>query len=229
MRVYLPAGVIALTIAIAGFWPTYFGPLFRGTVQALPIIHIHAAVFVVWLLLVITQAALAATGRTALHIRIGEVGLYFGLAVIAVGIITAFALFAARIEAGHVREAQDKLFVPLTDMMVFAPFFAAAWLYKRRPEIHKRLIIVATTILLIAAVHRMTFLGPRPVAAPTLLAVWLAPIYLGMTADLIKRRIVHPVYLAGIAAILYLKFLRVPLFQSDAWKSFAEWLTTFYV
>jgi hypothetical protein len=229
MRVYLPVGVIALTIAIAGFWPTYFGPLLSGTVQALPIIHIHAAVFVAWLLLVITQAALAATGRMALHIRIGEVGLYFGLGVIAVGIITAFALFAARIEAGHVQEAQDRLFVPLTDLMVFAPFFAAAWLCKRRPEIHKRLIIVATTILLIAAVHRMTFLGPRPVAAPTLLAVWLAPIYLGMTADLIKRRIVHPVYLAGIAAILYLKFLRVPLFQSDAWKGFAEWLTTFYV
>lgn len=114
-------------------------------------------------------------------------------------------------------------------MLVFAPFLAAAWFYRRKPEIHKRLIIVASTILLIAAVHRMTFLGGPPPPVPQLLLVWLAPICLGMGYDLVKRRTVHPVYLLGVAAVVYLKFLRKPLCNSEAWKDFVGWVTTFCV
>ena len=51
---------------------------------------------------------------------------------------------------------------PLRDMIVFAPFLAAGWIYRRRPEIHKRIMLVATTILLVAAVSRMRFWGLPP-------------------------------------------------------------------
>jgi hypothetical protein len=96
--------------------------------------------------------------------------------------------------------------------------------------VHTRLVIVATTILLIAAVHRMTFiLGARPIPPARLLLVWLAPIYIGMIHDLVSQRRVHLVYVIGIAAILYMKFYRMPLFESPLWKGFAAWLTTFYV
>lgn len=69
-----------------------------------------------------------------------------------------------------VQEARNRLFVPLTDIMVFVPFFAAAWLLRHKPELHKRLIIVATTMLLIAAVHRIPFLGGTGAAAPRRMA-----------------------------------------------------------
>ncbi|HVF16784.1 MAG TPA: hypothetical protein VNA21_07720 [Steroidobacteraceae bacterium] len=221
---------MAALIAVTGFWPTYFGPLLAGTLETLPVIHIHAAVFVGWLLLVIAQAALAATGRRALHVKLGSFGIIYGVFLIFVGLATAFVHFAVRIEAGNIEQARNQLFVPLTDLMVFTPFLFAAWLYRRNPEVHKRLIIVATTVLLIAAVHRMTFiLGARPIPPARVLLVWLAPIYLGMIHDLVKQRRVHPVYVIGIAAIIYMKFYRVPLFESQAWKSFAAWLTTFYV
>jgi hypothetical protein len=227
-RIYIPAAIAATAIAIVGFWPTYFGPMVAGTLQAVPMIHLHAAVFIGWLLIVIAQAALAAAGHRAMHIKVGNAGMLYGVLLIIVGIATAFSQFAARIDAGQIQEARDRLFVPLTDMMVFIPFLAAAWRYRRKPEIHKRLIVVATTILLIAAVHRMTILGPRPLAPYKILVVWLAPIYMAMLYDLIKRRLVHPVYLMGIAAILYLKFLRIPLFKSAAWSEFSGWLTRFY-
>ena len=154
----------------------------------------------------------------------------YGVFLIFVAVATAFVMFGNRIETAQIQEAQNKLFVPLTDMMVFAPFLAAAWWYRRRPEIHKRLIVVATTILLIAAVHRMTFiLGPPPIAPAKILLVWLAPIYVAMIYDFVKSRTVHPVYLIGMLAVVYLKFGRIPLFNSEAWKDFAAWVTTFYV
>jgi hypothetical protein len=228
-RIYVLAAFLALAIALAGFWRTYFGPLLAGSLQSSSIIHVHAAVFIGWLLLVIAQASLAATGRKSLHIRVGNVGMVYGVFVLLVGLTTALALFAMRIDAGRIQEAQDKLFAPLTDMLVFAPFLAAAWIYRRRPEVHKRLIIVATTILLIAAVHRMTFLGARPIPPARLLLVWLAPIYLGMIYDFVKQRLIHPVYLLGIVAVVYLKFFRVSVFKSRAWDDFASWLTSLYL
>lgn len=225
-RSYVPAACVAALIAIVGFWPTYFGPLFAGTLHSLPIIHIHAAVFTGWVVLVIVQAALAATGHRSMHVKVGAIGFLYGALLVLVGLATALAHFKIRIETGDIQAAQTQLFVPLTDLMVFTPFLAAAWLTRRRPEIHKRLIIVATTILLIAAVHRMTFiLGPRPIPAVRLLLVWLAPIYLGMIYDLAKQRTVHPVYVLGIAAIVYMKFFRMPLFESHAWQALAGWLT----
>jgi hypothetical protein len=227
-RIYAPVGVLAILIAIAGFWPTYFGPMASGTLEAQPIIHLHAAVFTGWLVLVVAQAWLAATRRIALHVRVGSFGMLYGAGLVLVGVATAFVLFAQRIEAGEVEVAQNKLFAPLTDLMVFTPFLAAAWVYRRKPEVHKRLIVVATTILLIAAVHRLTLLGERPAPPVRILLVWLAPIYLAMTYDWIKSRRVHPVYLLGVAAVIYLKFFRVPLFKSELWRDSAAWFTTWF-
>ena len=49
-------------------------------------IHIHAAVYSGWPALFIAQAAFAATGRVALHLRLGKIGMWYGLVVILVGV-----------------------------------------------------------------------------------------------------------------------------------------------
>jgi hypothetical protein len=64
-----------------------------GTVAAPLVIHLHAAVFVAWLGLFTTQAALAATGRVATHPRLGPWLFAFGVLLIAMGLIAAFAKF----------------------------------------------------------------------------------------------------------------------------------------
>ena len=226
--VYLVAAALAIATAIAGFWPKYFGPFFAGSLQAIPVIHLHAAVFIGWLAIFAMQAWFAARGRMTLHRRVGEYAMYWGVLVIVVGVVTSFVVFGERIATGNVREANIKLFVPLTDLAVFLPFFAAAWVYKRRPEWHKRFMLVATTILLVAAVHRIRFLGGPPPPVPKLLALWLAPIYIAMVYDFVKSRTVHWIYLLGIGAILFLKFGRFGMAQSDTWHDMAAWFASFY-
>ena len=220
--------IISIAIALTGFWPTYFGRLLTTGVQVLPIVHLHAVVFSGWLALLLTQALLAANGRVALHMRVGRIGMAYGALLFVVGELTAFAVFGARVASGDVAAARAQLFAPVTDLLVFAPVLAAAWIYRQRPEIHKRLIVVATSVLLIAAVHRIALFGSPPPPLPILLLVWLAPILLGIAHDLVTRRSVHPVYLLGIAAIVFLKFLRRPLARSDGWRGFVDWLVTAY-
>jgi len=82
---------------------------------------------------------------------------------------------------------------------------ALRWrIYRRRPEIHERLIIVATCTLLIAAVHRFVFF------------------------DFVKQPIVHPVYIIGIGASLIMKFGRAWMLDTQAYQSFTRWLAGFY-
>ena len=233
-RIYVPAAILATVIALAGFWPSYFGPLLAGTVDTIPLIHFHAAVYTGWLVLVIAQGVLAATGQTALHMKIGKLGMSYGVFLIFVGFATAFTRFAQRIDADKVQDAQRILFGPLTDMLVFSAFLGAAWLYRRQPEIHKRLIIVATTVLLIAAVGRMPFWKSAPAMSlswphiGTFLLVWLSPIYVAMIYDYVRRRLIHPVYVIGILTLGVLR-LRNPLRQSEAWLDFSAWLAAFYI
>ena len=66
-RLYVGLALLAIAIAAVGFWPSYFGPLLAGGVEKPSFIHLHAAVYVGWLALFLSQATLAATGRTASH------------------------------------------------------------------------------------------------------------------------------------------------------------------
>jgi hypothetical protein len=219
-RFYIGISLLAVLIVAMGFWPTYFGPLLAGAADHPPVIHVHAAVFSGWLALFGAQVVLAASGQIALHRKVGEIGIWYGVVIILVGLTTAFSQFADRVEAGRLEEAQTRLLAPLSDMIVFPIFFGAAVYYRHKPELHKRLMLVATTTLLVAASLRMGFL-PRPMR----LLVWFSPILLGMAYDLIKRRSIHPVYIIGLAA-LYVLSLRGALVDTDAWLAFSGWLAT---
>ena len=197
-----------------------------GSSSASTLVHVHAAVFVTWLAMFVAQAALAATGRVALHMRLVPWLFAFGILLMVVGVLTALGRFEGAVSAGQLATAQRRLFAPLRDIVFFTPFLAAAWIYRRVPEIHKRCLLVATTILLVAAVVRMKFLGTPPVAA-LLFLIWPLPIYVGMVHDYVTKRLIHPVYVMGLLAIGSMQLI-LPLNASQPWLDFTAWLATFY-
>jgi hypothetical protein len=223
-RFYIGISLLIAVIAAMGFWRTYFGPLLAGIVDAPTVIHVHAAVYSGWVALFAVQVMFAATGQLALHKKLGAVGIWYGIALIAVGLITAFSQFEDRVEAGRIEEAQTRLLGPVTDMIVFPIFFGAAVWYRRNPELHKRLMLVATTTLLVAAAMRMSFMG-EPLPRPTRIVIWFSPILFGIAYDLIAKRMIHPVYVLGLAA-LYLLSMRGALVETEGWLAFTGWLAT---
>lgn len=228
-RIYLPVAVVTLIVSIVGFWASYYGRLLAGNATTPAVIQVHAAVFIGWISLLIAQAWLAATNRLALHIKFGRYAMIYGALLVTMGIVATFAAFGTHLRNGNLQRAETILFVGLTDMLAFAPFLAAAWWYRARPELHKRLIVVATTMLLVAPAHRMHwFLGGPPAPAAYVLLIWLAPIYLAMAHDFITRRIVHPVYLIGVVTVIYMKFWRMEVYRSEMWREIADWLKSIY-
>ena len=221
-KFYIAASGLMAAIALVGFWPTYFGSLANLSVQKSAVIHFHAAVMVGWLALFVTQVALAATGHVRSHRRLGQIGIGYGVLVILVGLTTTFYQFAGRIHDVGLEGSLDYPTWPLVDMILFAPFFALAVAYRRRPEIHKRLMIVATTTLLVAAALRMGL------PWPLMLAVWFSPILIGIAYDLVRQRLIHPVYLIGLA-VLFVSSFRDALMDTDVWLGLTRWLGAFLV
>ena len=219
---YVGLSVLVTVIAFVGFWPTYFGPLVSGTVEKLPVIHVHAAVYVGWLAIFIAQAAFASARRMDLHIRLGNFAIGYGVLVIVIGVTVAVSMFAVRVREGNLADAQARLAAPLSDMVLFAPLFAAAISLRRKPEVHKRLMIVATTLLLVAAVGRMTFIG----APWLLLLVWCSPILLGAAYDVVRRHTVPWIYLGGVILVLARRFGTPLVRDSSVWHDWTAWLAT---
>jgi hypothetical protein len=223
---YVALAVLIAALALAGFWRSYFGSLLTGNVvETLPLVHFHIAVYVGWLALFVAQAAFAAAGRIDLHVKVGRFGIGYGWFVVAIGLLVGFGMFVVRVRAGAEAEAIGRLFGPVLDMLVFAPLFAAAVHYRGKPELHKRLMLLAMVTLLVPAVSRMRAVMPSLVLVQL---VWSAPILLAMAYDYAKRRIVHPIYVFGLVLLLVESpAVRAAARASQPWRSIGAWLAGF--
>ena len=208
-------GVTLLLIAMVavGFWPSYFGPLTRGGVTRPWVIHLHGAIFSGWMALLLFQVSLASAGRVQLHRRVGSLGIAYGALVLGLGIVVSFAAPVLHVRAGEwtVDRAAAFMLLPLVDMVLFAGFFGAAIRYRRKPEIHKRLVLAATVALAFAAAARMSF--PSPLL---FLLVWLFPLLIAMTFDVVSRGRVHSVNVLSVA-VFSLAFVRIFYQESETW------------
>ena len=203
-----------LAIVVIGFGPSYVWPLLRGALTFPGVVHAHAVVFIGWMALLMAQVIVAARGNLHLHRRIGRWGIAYGCLVILMGLIVGPASALIKVDSGVWTrdQAAASLLVNFGDMVSFAVWFGAAIWYRGRPEIHRRLMVVATVALLFAALARWTFVGSGLARA----GIWLSPIFLGMVHDWITRRRIHPVYIIGSIA-LFLFALRLFVARSEAW------------
>jgi hypothetical protein len=226
---YVGLAIMIAAIVAAGFSRSFYGT-FVGGVMHPWIIHVHAAVYVGWLALLIAQTVLAARGRIALHRKVGRFGIAYGVLVFALGLIVAVAMPVINAHAGlwDTARAEQFLAIPLGDMVLYGSFFGAAVAYRSRPEIHKRLIVLTAVAIMFAAVGRAaTNAGvliddPDAFSSTALrLALWYSPVIVAMAHDLVTRRRIHSVYWIGVAAMA-VALLRLPWSQTDQWHGIAR-------
>jgi hypothetical protein len=223
-----------LAVAVVGFTPTYWIPLLTGRIAVDPIVHLHAFVFYGWLTLLVVQSRLIAARRLTRHREFGVFGASWATLMSCVGIAAAVNGIRQADAAGFGDAARAFSVVPITGILFFAALFAIALLNVKRPDVHKRLILIATVSMLNAAVGRLFLLAlglppPTASAAPPPVFVTIMP---GLIADLLLvpalihdrkvRGSVHPTYWIGGAALLASQFLRVPISKMPAWHAIAQ-------
>lgn len=212
-QAYLGVTLLIAGIVAWGFWETYYSQALART--DLPaIVHVHATVFTVWVLVLLAQAAVVAVGNVQWHRRLGLAGMLYGAFVFIVGLLVSIGAPALRVRAGFYSLDVGGVIVlyNLVDMLLFGAFLACAFAYRGQPELHKRWIIAATAALCGAALGRVVRNN-----TPEYLLLWLSPVLAMVALDLATRRRVHwiPV-LAG--ALLVVAFFKAPLLAAPVWR-----------
>src|SRR5947209_10078315 len=146
---------LLLVTVFAGFAPSYYlAGVFRAPLPS-PIIHVHGAVFSCWILLLITQASLVSAGRVDIHRRLGIAGFALACLMVVVGVLAATNALVRNFPPG--RDALAFFIVPVTDMVVFPVLILFAFRARSNPQVHKRIILVATIALMTAPIARLPF------------------------------------------------------------------------
>jgi hypothetical protein len=236
-RFYARMAVVCLAVGVIGFAPTYWVPLLRGRLDVQPLAHVHALFFYGWLLLLIRQSSLAASGRFVRHRAWGLVGIALASGMFFVGIGMAIHSLKESIANGFEPAARAFTIVPISGILLFALLFAIAIAKVHDSDVHKRLMLVNTAGILQAAAGRWFVLFLAPPGAPGV-AVSPPPVFVtvmpglvvdllivaGMVYDLRTRGRVHRAYWIAGGVTLAVQVLRVPLSQSGAWLHATNWL-----
>ena len=224
---YVTAAVLFAAVSTVGFLPTYWWPLVAGTLAVHPTTHVHAWLFFTWLGFLVLQAVLIRTGRTRWHRGAGLFGISLASMMLFSGLLTAVVSLQAGLRGPRPDIVRATVALSFSGMLLFAAFVAAAVACIRRPDWHKRLILLAGVELLQPGVGRLVRLLPG-MTFPTPLVVATVLVDLVLVAIvLIDRRSIgriHPAWLSGGAALLIVHYVRLLLGRTEAWDVFTNWL-----
>lgn len=230
---YFHMALVCAAVSFLGFAPTYWAPMWLGRLTVDPVLHIHAVVFFSWAVLLVVQIWLAASRRIAAHRSLG---------MLAISLATAMTIFGvmAAINRMHAAEALNQRvaglafsIVPLGGITFFAIVFALAIANVRRPELHKRLMLLASISILDAPIARwfVTLLAPEAPPGPPPVAIDIGPsavalllLAIPMFADWRRYGHVHSVYWIGGGAYVVWKLLQGPISATPQWHAIAAWI-----
>ncbi len=221
---YIGIAIVIVGVVFGGFARTYFLRPYFTSQPLMPLLHLHGIVFTSWLVLYLTQTLLVAAKRTDIHRRLGIAGAVIAVLMVLIGTITA--IIRAQQGATPTEGLSPLVFlvIPLADMLVFAILIGAGFYFRRQPDVHKRLMLLATISILAAAIARLPFAflqaGPPAFFGVTDLFIAACFVY-----DLITRGRIHRATALGGLLIVASQPLRLMIGGTDAWIAFATWLT----
>ncbi|HEY1273140.1 MAG TPA: hypothetical protein VGF08_14195 [Terriglobales bacterium] len=212
--------LLMLATVFAGFARSYYlAGVFHAPLPS-PIIHVHGAMFSLWILLLVTQTSLVAAGRVDLHRQLGIAGFLLACTMVPFGVLAATDSLVR--QAGPVgRDPKFFYIVPLSNVLIFAFLIPFAFRFRTDSPIHKRLILIGTIALSMAAVARWPFVHRNMPVATLVTCVFLL---LLVGYDLWSTHKIHRATLWAGAFLIFVFLVRIPVGKTAAWHAFASWV-----
>jgi uncharacterized membrane protein len=211
---------MVLAMVFIGFAPTFFLKEALDAPELSPRVHVHAMFFTAWPLLLLGQVLLIRGKNYALHRTLGVVG-----ACLVVGIvITGYTVVLGKPRFSIFERAF--IFTPVLALILFPLFVATAIHFRRDAGTHKRLMLIATIMLVAGATRRaLHLLGFEPGLYETnfiTYALFLLPLVI---YDVTRLHRLHPATAWGGAILLLRHALQATVANTDQWQHFAARIT----
>jgi hypothetical protein len=212
---YFSMSLLASVLVVWGFSRTIDRHLLHPPVPAPFLLWIHSAAFTGWIAFYILQSALVRTRNVRLHRTLGWFGVGLAAAMIPLGFLTAVVMGRYNKHLPHFAGADAFLSVPLGDTIAFAVLIGLAIYWRKKAELHRRILFLANCALLEAAltrIHPYLFIHSLGYACVD------AIILLGLARDLLVDRHVHKVYCIALPLLIVFQALIVYLWRgAPAW------------
>lgn len=154
---YLGATFVFLALVAWVFARTYYLKAWFGTPVLPVLLHVHGAVMSGWVVLLAAQSGLVASHRVQWHRRLGVFGACWAVLVVVMGSVTTVHA-AARAVASSEPGAPMLVAImglEVLQMLFFATFVALAILWRRRTDVHKRLMLMTIACMLPSVLSRL--------------------------------------------------------------------------
>jgi len=229
--IYVVTALGLIAVVLAGFVPDSVSKLAAIRAGERPpfplVLHIHAVLMASFLVMLLGQTVLMATGRRAGHMQLGIAALILTPAIVITGFVLAPTMYhqvwnAAQHAPSPARERFQAVLPVVEDILLLqiragVLFTIYMWIALRAragdPGLHKRMIILAVTAVLGAAIDRIGWLPATMPASPLSMDIYSMLAVAPMLAwDLIRNRSLHRAYLLWAAF-----FIPVSAFVYAAW------------
>lgn len=224
---YRTMALLFIAISLIGFAPTFYLrghlPLPPGFAPLTPLIAAHGVVATLWLIMFAAQAFLIAHRRVDVHRRLGVASMAIAAAMVVLGALASLNGFRRGAALNGVDPRVWWLGVTFPGAPLFGGLVWAAYAFRRRPLVHKRLMLIATINLMPPAIARFAIrnFGPE-MSLPIGLTVTVLLLSAVIAHDMWTTRRVHPAVICGTAATLLIPFVGPRLAATGPMLAFAD-------
>jgi hypothetical protein len=221
-----------IAISLVAFIPSMVHPAERRALLSW-LAAAHGIVFFAWLLVFLIQSRLIATRHVAWHRRLGLASIVILALIIPLAYTTTIAMvrrgydLSGDLSIGINHELAFETAFPLANLLIFTTLATAALAYRRRPEIHKRLMLFANIEVMPAPLAHL--IGHTPWLASRPPAIVMVPIlaFVGAAVGrdwLLTRRVHRLTWGLAISRIVSGPIEAGAIGTSAAWQHFVHWL-----
>ena len=221
---YGSMAIVAIAVTLVGFGPSFYLNRYYQQRTFTPLVLAHGIAFTCWVLLLAVQSSLIAIGRTSIHRKVGVAGGALAAAMVALGSATAIAVGRRGLGTANETAVMAFLPIPLFSVWVFGVLVAGALFWRRRPETHKRLMLVATISILSAAIARFHLAVVFTYGATAFYILTDVLLLVCVLYDVATRKRLHSAYLWGGLILLTSQHASIWIAHTDPWIRTARWL-----
>ena len=206
---YFSMALAMAGLVVWGFSRTVEANLFHAKPQRPLLLWMHGTAFATWMVFFILQSGLVRVRKVSVHRFLGWFGAALATVMVVLGFTVSIVMTRFDMSVLHQTDVASFLSIPFEDMIVFGTCIALAIYWRTRPEYHRRLIFIASCVLMDAAIGRFDFWYNHSIfyAGLDLLIV------LGMMRDWIVDGRAHKVYLYALPPMILLQSLAVYLWR----------------
>src|SRR5687767_10564401 len=154
-RFYLFVSFALVSWVVIGFFRSFYSRILTDPPPLTTLMHLHAAVFTIWLALFLVQVWLVAAHRVDLHRKLGVASAGFAMLVFAFGVLAVLETTVSNHVSPSGLAPPQFSIIGFTSIGMFGAFIVLGVAYRQRAALHKRFMILAMIASISPATARL--------------------------------------------------------------------------